>query len=75
MIKPNPPGIAARMAPGSGPAPQGRKPKDRSGESLVAPSASGEPVIVAVADNPPKVSRKRPHDFSYITDRNLPGAI
>ena len=25
------------MAPGSGPAPQGRKPKDRSGELLVAP--------------------------------------
>ena len=66
VIKPNPPGIAARMAPGSGPAPQGRKPKDRSGELLVAPSASGDPVIVARSD--------RPHDISYITDSNLPGA-
>ena len=73
-IKPNTPGIAARMAPGSGPAPQGRKPKDRSGESLAAPSTSGQPVILARADNPPKVTRKRPHDFTYVLDNNLPGA-
>ena len=64
-IKPNTPGIAARMTPGSGPAPQGRKPKDRSGEFLAAPSTSGQPVILAKADNLPKVTRKRPHDFTY----------
>ena len=70
VIKPNPSGIAAR----SGPAPQGQKPKDRSGELLVAPSASGDAVIVARSDNLPKVSRKRPHDIIFITDSNLPGA-
>ena len=31
MIKPNPPAIAARMAPGSGPAPLGRRFKDKRG--------------------------------------------
>ena len=41
-IKPNPPGIAARMAPGSGPALHYKDGNLRTGvESLVAPSASG----------------------------------
>ena len=34
VIKPNPPAVAARLAPGSGPAPLGRRFKDRRGQEV-----------------------------------------
>ena len=51
IIRPNPPAISARQAPGSMPAPLGRRFKDRSGE--VATTMEGGRSRVVVADNPP----------------------
>ena len=35
---------------------------------------SSEGVFLARSDNPPKVSKKRPHNFSHVVDKNMPGA-
>ena len=59
IIKPNPPAIAARKAPGSMPAPLGRRPKDRSG---------GLGTLVGTKRT------KRPHSLSLAVDNNVPGA-
>ena len=69
IIKPNPPAIAARMAPGSMPAPLGRRFKDRSGE--VATTQEGE---VVLADNPPAYRDRRPHNLSLAVSKNIPNA-
>ena len=50
IIKPNPPAISARLAPGSMPAPLGRRFKDRSGQVLVGAAPDGSDVN---ADRPP----------------------
>ena len=44
IIKPNPPTISARLAPGSMPAPLGRRFKDRSGQVLVGAAPDGSDV-------------------------------
>ena len=56
------------MAPGRGPAPLGRRPKNINGETLNL----GDEVIRS--DNPPRFTTRRPHNFSHVVDHNLPGA-
>ena len=54
VIKPNPPAIAARMAPRSGPAPLGRRFKDRRGEVVTLTGGH-----VVRAGNPPRVPKQK----------------
>ena len=70
MIKPNPPAIAARMAPGSGPAPLGRRFKDRRGE--VVTLTGGQ---VVRAGNPPVYQNRRPHNLTLVISGNARSAI
>ena len=70
VIKPNPPAIAARMAPGSGPAPLGRRFKDRRGE--VVTLTGGQ---VARAGNPPVYPNRRPHNLTLVISDNARSAI
>ena len=72
IINPNPPAISARQAPGRGPAPLGRRLKDRSGETLEIATAGGN--VTVRPDNPPHNVRRRPHNFTYAVENNLPGA-
>ena len=69
MIKPNPPAIAARMAPGSGPAPLGRRFKDRRGE--VVTLTGGQ---VVRAGNPPVYQNRRPHSLTLAISDNARSA-
>jgi hypothetical protein len=73
IIYPNPPAIAARLAGGRNPAPLGRPPLPRSGQTVTVDTGSGAEVV-AMSDNPPRHQSRRPHDFSQVVDRNLPGA-
>ena len=59
LIQPNPPAIAARMAPGNGPAPLGRRFKDRRGE--VVTLTGGQ---VARAGNPPVYQNRGPYNLT-----------
>ena len=75
VIYPNTPAISARKAPGRGPAPLGRPPLPKNGLTIVGPSTSGmQPPIIAMSDNPPRISLHRPHNFTHNVDNNLPGA-
>ena len=66
-INPNPPAISARFAPGRGPAPLGRRLKARSGTTTVGN-------VDIMSENPPQYANRRPHNFTYVVDNNLPGA-
>ena len=70
IIKPNPPAISARLAPGSMPAPLGRRFKDRSGQVLVGAAPDGSDVT---ADRPPVYRGRRVHDLAEAVRQNLPG--
>ena len=70
VIKPNPPAIAARMAPGSGPAPLRRRFKDRTGE--VVTLTGGQ---VVRAGNPPVYQNRRPHNLTLVISDNARSAI
>ena len=70
IIKPNPPAIASRKAPGSMPAPLGRRFKDRSGE--VATTVEGGRTRVVLADHPPVYRDRVPHNLSLAVERNVP---
>ena len=59
LMKPNPPALSARKAPGSLPAPLGRRPKDRAGEK-------GIPL--------PTPRNKRPHNLAFAVENNVPNA-
>ena len=69
VIKPNPPAIAARMAPGSGPAPLRRRFKDRTGE--VVTLTGGQ---VVRAGNPPVYQNRRPHNLTLAISDNARSA-
>jgi hypothetical protein len=71
VIKPNPPAISTRLAPGRGLAPLGRRHKDRSGETLLVQTPEG-PVTVK-SGNPPLYLSRRSHNFSDNVDKNQPG--
>ena len=72
IIRPNPPAISARQAPGSMPAPLGRRFKDRSGE--VATTMEGGRSRVVLADNPPSYRDRVPHNLTLAVDKNVPNA-
>ena len=72
VINPNPPAISARLAPGRGPAPMGRRLLDRSGQSVTVSTASGS--VTIRSDNPPIYQNRRQHKFSQVVANNLPGA-
>ena len=69
VIKPNPPAVAARLAPGSGPAPLGRRFKDRRGE--VVTLTGGQ---VVRAGNPPVYQNRRPHNLTLAISDNARSA-
>ena len=69
VIKPNPPAIAARMAPGSGPAPLRRRFKDRTGE--VVTLTGGQ---VVRAGNPPVYQNRKPHNLTLAISDNARSA-
>lgn len=70
IIKPNPPAISARQAPGSMPAPLGRRFRDRSGE--VAMEAGSSRVVLA--DHPPVYRDRVPHNLALAVEKNVPNA-
>lgn len=65
LIRPNPPAISKRMAPGSMPAPLGRRPKDRSGEV----GTIGGLGLGGLANR-----TKRPHNLSLAVENNVPNS-
>jgi hypothetical protein len=71
VIKPNPPSISTRLALGRGPAPLGRRHRDRSGDTLQVQSLDG-PVTVR-SGNPPLSLNRMTHNFSNNIEKNLPG--
>ena len=66
VINPNPPAIASRLAPGSGPAPLGRRFKDRAGQ--VAHLSGGQ---VVRAGKPPAYQERRPHSLKQAIEENV----
>ena len=69
VINPNPPAIASRLAPGSGPAPLGRRFKDRRGQVVTLQGGQ-----VVRAGNPPVYQNRRPHSLTLAISDNARSA-
>ena len=65
--------VCLRLAPGRGPAPMGRRLKDRSAETLTVLTNDGQTATIR-GGNAPVHKERRTHNFTNIVDSNLPGA-